>query len=371
MITPLQSHHRTLCRHRTYQRTAYFVPLHAVFLAAVLLVSTGCGRGPSADTTSTDASSNETSHVDTDPTTSKATNATRATTAPELRLVVLSPALAVTLVDLGLEDAIVGRHGYDMVLRESVPVCGDQGGIDYERLLSVDPTHVLLEWGARELPERLRTLAGQRGWEISNHRLLTLDHVATTADDLYERFVRRGPTESMPPELSGFLPNSASASNPIPGAVRTESDVPRPGRRMAAAWGARDDRELFTGTVLLLGSIDPISALGPGSAHHELLVRMGATPALTEGAPWITLDAEDLIALDPGAIVLIAPRPRSATPGSSSAPPELRQTVDALALNAARHGHLALIDHPHALLPSTALIDVADDLRDILEGWAR
>ena len=75
----------------------------------------------------------------------------------------LSPALAVIVRDLGLEANIVARHGFDIVLDKSIPVAGDQSGLDYEILLTAKPTHVLLEWGQREIPRRLGELMVERG----------------------------------------------------------------------------------------------------------------------------------------------------------------------------------------------------------------
>ena len=46
------------------------------------------------------------------------------------RIVVLSPALGVMLTDLGLAGHVVGRHGWDTLLDQSLPVCGDQTGLD-------------------------------------------------------------------------------------------------------------------------------------------------------------------------------------------------------------------------------------------------
>src|SRR5688572_2242849 len=67
------------------------------------------------------------------------------------RVVALSPGLAVTMRDLGLGDLLAGRHGFDAWSDPALPVCGDQSGLDYERLLAVRPTHILVQWGQRDL----------------------------------------------------------------------------------------------------------------------------------------------------------------------------------------------------------------------------
>ena len=155
-----------------------------VLAAAFTLVLGGCGRS-SPDTAAPDAR--------------------KTTPEGERRIVALSPALAHMLVGLGLEDRIVGRHDWDLVLSKQVPAVGSQDGIDYEALLRTDPTDVLLEWGSRPLPTRLTTLADEHGWTIRNYgALLTLDDIATTLDDLHFAYAR-----------ADDKPDEASA-NPIP-----------------------------------------------------------------------------------------------------------------------------------------------------------
>lgn len=256
------------------------------------------------------------------------------------RIVALSPALAIMLRDLGVSNQVVGRHGWDMVLDKSVSVCGDQAGIDYEALLRVAPTHILLEWGGRPLPSRLGEMAGEHHWEVTNYTLLTLDDLQAAAADLQRRFA--------------------------PG-------VPSLSDRMAAAWSRRGDGFGHAGRVLLLLSADPPAALGPGSFHQQILERIGGTPAIAEGKPYITMDAEDVLRLAPDAIILIAPRsadaPARPAPASTDEVRALLGRVGALDIPAVRDGRLALIDDPLALTPSSAMIGFADELARILEGW--
>ncbi|MCC5786706.1 MAG: hypothetical protein JJU33_08410 [Phycisphaerales bacterium] len=261
------------------------------------------------------------------------------------RLVVLSPGLVATLVDLGAADSIVGRHAYDMALDTSIPICGDQSGVDYEKLLTLHPTHVLLEWGERPLPERLVSLADDRGWELVNYRLRTLDELIDTSDDLARRF---------------------------------SPDRQPPSARFAEALRREPGLEAL-GPVLLLASVDPPSVVGPGSFHHDILVRLGGIPAIGNDHPmaamWIELDAEDVLTLDPGAIVLIRPRPGTSsgadprTPARGPKPGELG-AIGRLPIRAVELGRLGVIEQPLSLTPSTAMIDLADELRATLRAWA-
>lgn len=258
------------------------------------------------------------------------------------RIVALSPALAIMLRDLGVADQIVGRHGWDMVLDKSVPVCGDQAGIDYEALLRASPTSVLLEWGSRPLPARLDELAADGHWKVANYTLLTLDEMTAAAADLHRRFAPAGP------DLAA---------------------------KMTQAWSRRGDGFARAGRVLLLLSADPPAALGPGSFHQQILERIGGTPAIAEGKPYVTLDAEDVLRLGPDAILLIVPRAMDAPARTAPASPEevraMLGRLGSLEIPAIRTGRLALIDDPLSLTPSSAMIGFADELARILEGWSR
>lgn len=255
----------------------------------------------------------------------------------ELRLVVISPALAVILTDLGLEDTIVGRHGWDQVLDPAIPICGDQSGLDYEALLRAQPTHVFTEWGSRELPAKLANLAASEGWLLRDFRLLTLADIDTAATELETLFPQASPSD-------GVTSFHALVTEPLPEPV-------------------------WAGRVLLLMSTSPITALGPGSAHHELLMRAGGVPAIEEGSPYMPLHAEDVLRLAPDAIVLIQP-------GSASGPDTIGMEHDLgpilnLDIPAIKHERFALVSEPLGLLPSTRLEKVAVWMGRTLEEWAQ
>lgn len=264
-----------------------------------------------------------------------------------LRIVALSPAIAQTLRDLGLERDIVGRHAFDLSLDPALPVCGDQTGVDYEALLSVRPTHIYLEWGPRELPPRLVELAAANDWTVKSYNLLTLDEVESTAADLYATLrVARGPARPW-----------------------GSTDI---ALSMQEAWSRQDFGPHPVGRVLLLAGVEPPGALGPGSFHAQILDRLGGTPAITTGAAWQVLDAEDVLTLKPDGIIIFRPRKRD-TPPAQLAAPELRAAIGHLGtldIPANRTGRIALIDDPLGLTPSTAMIGVARRMAEILHTWS-
>ncbi len=270
------------------------------------------------------------------------------------RYVVLSPALAIMLRDLGQEDRIVARHAYDMVLDESLPVAGELGRIDYETLLAARPTHVLIEWGAmsQPLPDRLVSLARERGFEIQRYSMLTLPDIIAAVD-----------------RLESTLPPSDRA--PEQGYWHD---------RMARAWAApptdpnSPPRFESAGRVLLLASTSPtIAAFGPGSWHHQILHALGGIPAITQGAAWIELSPEDVVRLAPDAIIVIQPRQPDLAPDGLLVPGDPAAqlgTLGRLDIPAIRRNRVALIDDPLAHTPSTAMVGLTEQVERIMRAWS-
>lgn len=315
----------------------FCMPLVAVF---VLLLSCSCKQSSAPTSNSNDGTYSETE------------------VERELRLAVLSPGMSVMLKDLGYEDQIVAKHDYDMVLSDQVPAAGSELGFDLEMLIDANPTHVFFQKTSTPRSPAFLELAEQRGWVIFERPLNTLDDIATTMDDLYYFF--DGPTGREPQDLN------------MDDVLMHET----PSMRLAMSWDDLGPAADHAGRVLVLGSIDPIGAMGPGSYHYELIDRLGATNAITDGAMWIEMDAEDLIALNPDAILYIAPR-FTTTDDRFGAPSEwtLDRTRDALGsisllpIAAMEKDRIAVIDHPLGLLPSGALGQIADEIRALMIEW--
>jgi ABC-type Fe3+-hydroxamate transport system substrate-binding protein len=264
-----------------------------------------------------------------------------------LRIASLSPAVSIILTDLGHPELIVGRDKSDMAAAPSVLVCADFPNIDYEALNSVEPTHVILQGGDEPTPT-LAQQAAKSHWVLRSYPLLTLDDIRHATAALYA--LTSGATPDGVPE----------APHPVLA-------------RMDAAWSPREPDLAAAGRILLLESIDPPAALGPGSFHHQILERMGGTSAITEGKPYITLDLEDIRRLAPDGIILFRPRapgsPEPATPATVEGIRAMLGRIATLQIPAMAHGRVALIDDPLCLTPSTAMIGVADRMAEIIEAW--
>lgn len=243
------------------------------------------------------------------------------------RVAVISPALGVIVRDLGLAPSVVARHAWDTAFPE-VPSVGDQTAIDYERLRRVRPTHVLLQWGARPLPPRLEELAGSERWSIVNVEILTYDDIADAVSTV-ARAVGGDDANARAVELAAALDRAATV---------------RPGL---------GDR---AGSTLSLYGVSPLGVAGPGSFTSELVGRLGARPVPETGSPYVAMDPEDLRRLDPDTIVVWAPGIGEAEQADVLAP------LARLGLRSAREGRVVFITHPGALLPSTTMIDAAEEL---------
>lgn len=255
--------------------------------------------------------------------------------AGDLRIACLSPGLAVTLREIGLGDRIVGRHGFDSVTAASVPAVGDEQGIDYESLLEVRPTHVLLERSQRGVPPRLREIAATRRWDVREIPLLTLADIENAIDT-----------------LAALDPENVTAR---------AADVAAGFRRALVLDPEIRDR---LGATLLMTWSDPIGVMGPGSFHHDLLGRLGAAPRPESGNAYITLAVEDVLALDPHSIVLLSP-------GADDT--DARRLLGPLAdagLDAVDAGRVVVVGDELALLPAPTLARVADEIRAGIASWS-
>lgn len=267
----------------------------------------------------------------------------------EIRIASLSPGITVTLIDLGLDDKIVARHGWDTAAQQALPVVGDQNGLDYEALLRAQPTHVLLQWGSRPLPDRLVELAKRRGWVVESFGSLSWDDVAAMELRLAEMFGVRDEPEPTGRQTTPLM-------------VRLEPS--KTDRTRMAALGP---------VVLLMPGPEP-AALGPGSFHFEIASnQLGAEMAGPLDGPYVRLHAEDLVRLAPGAIVLLMPRGEHEAAGDPFEEIRWREALGRLAelgLPAVESGRVAVLDHPHSLLAGTSLVEVRSQLAGIFDHWA-
>lgn len=323
--------------------------LIVLLVSALLLVVVGCDK-PAADTLAPSARTSSDTEVE----------------QIEQRFAVFSPAIGVMLQELGFEDSVVGKHAYDNALGNSIPVVGTHIDVDYEMLITIDPTDVFFERNTIGIPDRVSELAKEHDWQVWTYKLETLDDIAETVDDLYLKLVGFAQEESSP---NNFLEMDVDPTKKF--------DIELPSAHLARAWSDLGQPARDVGRVLLLAGTDPPGALGPESFHGQMLTRLGATLAIDQGGMWQELDYEDLIELAPDSILIFEPKLRSTNQIGEPEPVSFDEVLDRiggiaeLAIPAVEHKRIAFIEHPLGLLPSTSLGQVADEVAAVIRGWSK
>jgi ABC-type hemin transport system substrate-binding protein len=261
----------------------------------------------------------------------------------ELRIVSLSPAISRTLIDFDLQSRIVGRTPHCASIDQSTPVVGDLFNVDYEQLVRLRPTHILVQPPASGIDQRLIELAQQRGWVLGQWRLNGREDI-----------------EDMVRELPGVL--FADGDDQQAQAMRTSADVLN---RIAQSLTPAGD-STFRGRVLIVNAVDPVMAFGSGTYLDDLLRSIGGENAVSASG-WATLSLEDVVRINPQAVIIV--REASLAP-ADAAPSEAAGPLARLDIEAARSGRIAVLDHPDALTPSSGLVGVAADLRAILHSFS-
>ncbi|MBL1216956.1 MAG: hypothetical protein D8M59_05610 [Planctomycetes bacterium] len=285
---------------------------------------------------------------------------TQATTAQEtgqtatelpLRIVCLSPALTDILIDLELGQYIVGRDTWERQLDDRTPMVpriGDLSHLDAEALVALNPTDIVFQETVGGLAPKLRSLAERSGWNLVSIHIDSLADVTAAVRVLAS-------------DLSYGADGPASAELRAAVSARSVQLVER------LEHGETGESEEAVGlgsgqSLLMLHSLDPPAAFGPGSYLHDILTACGGTNVLTGGGAWQELSAETLLLVDPWAIVIVQE-------GSASAGPTdlATQRLSRLDLECVRAGRVYALSHPQILLPGTSMaLDVPELMRDLL-----
>lgn len=243
----------------------------------------------------------------------------------EIRLAVLSPALADTVHALGAGELIVGRQQFDRVTRSEIPVVGDLSGIDYETMIRVRPTHIVAQRTAAGLPLRLIELAQERNWEIVELPLLRLE-------DIVESVGAMARLVGSEPEVSRILTD------------RLE---------LGLAGG------LSLGRTVVVVSATPLAVIGPGAFHAQIVERLGATVVPDSGPAYLPLDAETFASLQPETIVLLMPGADAGMRGI-----DLLGVAGQLPIPAVEYGRILVVRDDRCMLPSVSILGMIDQIRE-------
>jgi ABC-type Fe3+-hydroxamate transport system substrate-binding protein len=267
-----------------------------------------------------------------------------ATAVSELRLISLSPAISRTLVDLGLAGQIVGRTPYCASIDQEIPVVGDLTNVNFEMLVRLRPTHILVQPPIAGVDPHLQRHAAEHGWRVAAWRLNTVRDIRILVHEL--------PDALFAEESPGRAAVAAAASR-----IADEIDL-------IARTGSNATQPLFRGKVLLVNYVDPVTASGAETYLNDILCSIGGQNVVSDRG-WVQLTLEDVVRLAPDAIVLVKPDAEVENLSRDLGP------LSSVDIPATRERRLAVLTHPDAIAPSSGVIAVASELRGILERLAR
>ncbi len=264
------------------------------------------------------------------------------------RIVCLAPALTQMVVDLGLGDQIVGVAINDAAAPAGAVTLGTYQQIDYERLLQLRPTHVLMLTDKDGVPARLEELSRTHGFTLA-----AFDY-PNGMFDVYNLLVIRTIT-SQTPTYDGD-PSVAS----VLGVQDVGVDLLQKLQDRLDAVASITSNAKLKNVLLVIGT-NPLTASGPGTVHDEVLTKFvyanNAAQFAANTAP--VYDRERLLELKPEVILLLLPN--AAPLQDIDQDPRLAE-LRGLDIPAVRNGRIHLINHPLAALPSTSLPEVVVEM---------
>ena len=228
------------------------------------------------------------------------------------RIVSMSPGITQTLVDLGLEDHIVGRSPFCNGVDTSVPVVGDYHDIDFERLLSLKPTAVLVQRTQAPRNSHLKQLSEDGAFQLHYWPLDSIDDITQVYNKASDVF-----TDS-PSEFE-----------------LTVGKVPEAERILIVTQGSDVSAGLCFGSETYL---------------DDVITSMGLVNAL-ERDGWAMLSLEDVASLNPDRILVV-----------SDSPIKEESVKGIRSLNIP----VLLFEHEHVLIPSSQVSNVASALYEDL-----
>jgi len=186
----------------------------------------------------------------------------------EIRVVTLAPALTQMLIDLGLEETIVGVSENDAIASPDVPVCGTFTQPNAEKLIELKPTYVLMMVGKDGVPEDLEQLGAANDFYVVSYPYPT--SVNDVENIVFDIGAAAGqPTANAVPSLGSVFGMARQAAR-----LRLEMATRLAGiQSIITESGAKRPR------VLMVINTKPIMASGEGTVLNELLYFAGGVNA--------------------------------------------------------------------------------------------
>jgi len=205
----------------------------------------------------------------------------------QLRLISLSPALTGILEDAGLGDSLVGRSSWCVLQtrdQNDVPAVGDLHERDWEAIIRLQPSHVLIQADSVEQDASLLDLSREYGWSLHAWPLRDVEDIKVVLHEL--------------PTIVGN--GDETASNPTRETCRALlmdlDDSMMPSRI------GENQR------VMIVNDQIPPLAWGQGTYLDQMLDTTGATNVIQQEG-WQQLSMEDVVRLKPDRILVVTSGP--------------------------------------------------------------
>jgi iron complex transport system substrate-binding protein len=233
------------------------------------------------------------------------------------RIVSVSPATTEALFAIGAGDRTVGRSRFCDWPPEAtrLPTVGGVIDADFEAIVQLEPDLVVGSPGpaSTRLSDRL-TPVGIATWFPTLDTIADIDAMITGLGE------RTGHAAEARQVAASVDAHTAAVEASV-----VRAPVPR---------------------VLMVLDVDPVVATGPKDFLDDRLRRAGGANVLTIGAPWQTLDFEQIAALDPDVIL-----DTSGMSGGGGPSKIHRDSPGWIHVRAARDGHVIPIDDGRVLRP--------------------
>ncbi len=262
------------------------------------------------------------------PTTAPAT--TPAATGP--RIISTVPAATMQLLQIGVVDQLVGVTKYDLPIlppgKENLPVVGDYDTLNYELLIKLHPTALVVQMTPSHITARLKEIIADNHIELVNVKLDTIADLYATAEAL-------GRVSNHTKEAAAAI---TSVRNTLANIQRQWADAPHP-------------------RIAYLLSASPIMAVGADTFMDETLKISGSINVCAAiGSDYPIINREALIKLAPDVLLIAA---AGEPPSAGLQDPRLAPWID-LPIPAARHNRIYLITDPNGQLST---LDIAKQVR--------
>ena len=215
---------------------------------------------------------------------SAVTSTTQSATRPAGKKTVASlvPAATDMIIAMGARDALVAVSNWDAQRDEiaGLPRVGDYRNVDWEKLASLRPDVMIVQWRPDKMPPGVAERAAELHIELVNLRIVYLDEIFTAWEKLGDAIGERAKAD-------------ATAKD-----VRRQLDAVR-----AAVAGKPPVRTLISQTE------SPLSTVGGGNFMNDLLTLAGGTNVIEGGGDnsYPNIDLERLVALNPDVVIHLLP----------------------------------------------------------------